>query len=110
MKNIFKTIDIYSYKFSLLHNGHHTYKTKIGGFVSLLTFIMFIISFYYFAQNFILRLNPSVFLKQKIADESFISKIQDINMILGFSVDGVKPKEILDNTYFTTNVTITKKI
>jgi len=48
-------------------------------------------------------------MRQKSAGDSYVSNIYDINMSLVFSVDGIEASDILNNTFFTTNVTFTKK-
>jgi len=103
MGDALKIFDIYSYSFNFLHKGQISYKTKVGGCVSLLTFFIFIISFVYFAQNFLYRLNPRIFIKSKIADDSFIQDIYDVKLLLGFSIDNLDARDIFDETYFKTN-------
>jgi len=104
MSNLLKYIDIYSYRYNLLYKGDLSFKTSIGGFISLITILIFISSMSYFARNFLQRLNPRIFMRNSLASYDYFSKIQDVNLLLGFSVDGVDAKDILNNTFFTTTV------
>jgi len=110
MVSILKIFDIYSYKFNFLYKGQLSYKTNAGGCISLITFLVFLFAFGYFAQSFISRLNPTIFMKSLLSDESFNTKIDDVKMLLGFSIDGLDPSDILNNTYFNSRAYIKKQI
>jgi len=109
MVNILQSLDIFGYRFNFLYKGEIAYKTSFGGLISLISIFTFFFSFFYFGQDFIYRLNPRIFLKQKLADNSYISKIKDLDLVLGFSIDDLDPDDILNNKYFITRAFYSKK-
>ena len=65
-----EAIDIYGlpYNFTIFKN--EVFKTKIGGFFSILTFICFAMSFIFFGEDFYNRQNPK-FINEKLSSENY---------------------------------------
>ena len=117
--NFIKQIDLYGSTINLTIHHKRTSKTVIGGFITLLSIIFFIVYGIINAKNLINRLNPVVtrfalFNKQYIQVEDFFSKIPiavsfngfDINNLIDYLTIYVYYEEYIreNNSYLDTSI------
>jgi hypothetical protein len=69
MKGIIKYIDIYGLKFNFTNFGNETYKTAVGGFFSVLTYVFLLVLIIIFGKPFFNNLDPNVIVQ--LLDQSF---------------------------------------
>jgi hypothetical protein len=94
---VIKKIDIYGFpsSFTIFNNTH--YKTYIGGFLTLLTFLSYFLCFWYFGTDFYHRQNPH-FLNQRITLSDYpLYTLNRDDLILAFRI------EDFDGNFFDTN-------
>ena len=53
MLKLLQSLDIYGHSISVLYKGEDSYKTRLGGLVTLVTYILGLINFYNLAVQFI---------------------------------------------------------
>jgi hypothetical protein len=63
--------------------------------------MVIIASLMYFAHNFIYCTNPRVSSKEKPSGSSETFRLNNSNMIFAFRVEGLDPKDILNNKWLT---------
>ena len=95
--NFFNTIDIYGSHYNFTIFGKSSYSTSIGGFITILTALCYILCFYYFGTNFYYRQNPN-FLNQRITEPTYQKHLINPNdIIIAFRV------EDLDGNFYDTS-------
>jgi hypothetical protein len=60
----FKTFDIYGSPFNLRINGQNKFKSSPGGFLSMITLLVMLMTIIYFGKNFYKRQNPKITIEE----------------------------------------------
>jgi hypothetical protein len=61
-----KYLDLYGIPYNFTLFNESLYKSTIGGIMTIITLISFVLSFLYFSKDFYLRQNPNFILQQEI--------------------------------------------
>jgi hypothetical protein len=72
IERIIRTFDIYGSPFTLRINGQNKFKSKTGGFFSLLTLGVLLMTIVYFGKNFYQRQNPKLSIEEGLYSNSEI--------------------------------------
>jgi hypothetical protein len=70
MKHIFKTIDLYGTNFQFNIFNKNKFKTMIGGFLTLICFILVILFSFFLGSDFFYKTNPKIITENIIPQES----------------------------------------
>ncbi len=101
MLKILKIIDVYGMPHNFTIFGSQLHTTAMGGFLTIVTLILYILSFIYFGKDFYQRMNPKYVHQLYTKDEYSLANLSNENFMLGINVETGDFGGSLDyNTYF----------
>jgi hypothetical protein len=110
---VIESADIYGTAFSFTTFNSFKFKTRFGGFLSIMTISLFVIISFLFGSNFFYRENPTVTFDEKYPKEStFIQKFNSTTFPILFNVisigsyDPINFTNILFPTVLYTNMSL----
>ena len=99
MKNL-ENLDILSPQVYLLFNGNNQLKTKLGGIVTSITFLLLVLLIIVFGNDFFNRINP-IFIPIIFANEEYPNFIvNNKNFTIAFKLEDYNTNQINDSRAF----------
>ena len=86
MADFFKTIDRVGKEFKFTIDGKESFKTIIGGVISLFYYMGLIALFFYFGRDLYQKTDPNFLTRQDVLNEYNFKNINDNNFFISFSL------------------------
>jgi len=87
MSKFILALDKLGGSFSFKQNGKERYRTYLGGFLTILSVLVFTIFFFLTGIDFYLRINPNVTMSKTLGKEYFNYTLNDSNFLFAFRIE-----------------------
>lgn len=105
----FKSLDFLGNTISFTINSNDTFKTSLGGFISLIIYILYIFFFIFIGKDFIYKINPNGNFQIKEKNQKY-TKLKEFKFLMGVKLHDLNFNKINIENYFTPNFTYSKMI
>jgi len=103
MKKILESIDIFPYTFGLTFNKQRSYKTEVGGLLSIFYNFFVIFCAGLFSYDLRQKMHPKLTEEFFYIKENILTNLTEDNFLLGFIFKNHDSDTLLKNKYFQTN-------
>ena len=106
IRDLLLRVDYMGKDFKFLINGDDSFKTILGGLISLLTILANIVCFWYFGQDLYYRESPAYLVKKENLDHYSSQLLNNSNFFFAVAIQDVNNIPIDDRSYFSHEFTL----